>query len=90
MEFTIDPDYLWAVFQQQKGRCPYSGIVLKIPTSNNKSSGNASLDRIDNKLGYVYGNVQWVEKRINAMKSNLPESEFLELCRLVAENAKST
>ena len=37
----------------------------------------ASLDRIDNDLGYVKGNVRWICKRLNYMKHILSEDEFL-------------
>lgn len=88
-EFSIDYDYIWDIFQQQKGRCAYAGIPLRIPHNNPNNPGNASLDRIDNNLGYVYGNVQWVDKRINAMKSNLTEDDFVELCRLVTQHREN-
>jgi hypothetical protein len=43
----------------------------------------ASLDRINNKKGYVKGNIQWVHKDINWMKGTFSQKEFIELCKLV-------
>jgi hypothetical protein len=50
------------------------------------SKVTASLDRIDSSKGYVEGNVQWVHKRINIMKNDLSDSEFIEWCRVVSKN----
>jgi hypothetical protein len=52
------------------------------PTSK---GGTASLDRIDSKLGYIPGNIQWVHKTINRMKVNLPEEDFVYFCRLITD-----
>ena len=46
----------------------------------------ASLDRIDSKKGYTIDNVQWVYKKINMMKQNYDQKEFVNLCCLIAEN----
>lgn len=71
-----DLDKLWKL---QVGRCALSGVQLVLGDS-------ASLDRIDSNLGYLHGNVQWVHKTLNRMKHDLPESEFVHFCRLVANH----
>jgi hypothetical protein len=43
----------------------------------------ASLDRIDSSKGYIEGNLQWLHKRINIMKGNMSEKEFLDFCESV-------
>jgi len=43
----------------------------------------ASLDRIDSSKGYIEENVHWVHKRINVMKGNMSEQEFLNFCEAV-------
>lgn len=48
----------------------------------------ASLDRIDSSLGYIQGNVQWVHRTINYMKSHLSQPEFVFWCRAVANLQK--
>lgn len=45
----------------------------------------ASLDRIDNKLPYQIGNLQWVHKNVNIMKRNLTHEQFVGVCRLVVK-----
>ena len=47
---------------------------------------SASLDRIDNNIGYIEGNVQWVHKWINVMKGAMSNECFIFLCNKVAEN----
>lgn len=71
----------WAL---QKGICRYSGHKLTLAAKDSKwAESTASIDRIDSSKGYVKGNVQWVHKRINIMKSNMPEPVFLEWCEQV-------
>lgn len=86
---TVDvtSEYLWELFQSQNGLCALTGLKLEWITSNTKHKGRtftASLDRIDNSKDYIRGNVQWVHKDINKLKSDLTQSRFIELCKLVA------
>lgn len=77
VEVTIED--LDALFKAQEEKCALTGIPLTICSGR----GNASIDRIDSKKGYIPGNVQWVDKRVNMMKNAIPEAEFVELCRLI-------
>lgn len=43
-----------------------------------------SLDRISSDRGYVPGNVQFITLRANKAKRDMPEKEFVKLCRDVA------
>ncbi|NBW29230.1 hypothetical protein EBR37_02510, partial [bacterium] len=38
--------------------------------------------------GYIEGNVQWVHKRVNIMKGNMLEQEFLDFCEAVVNKNK--
>ena len=49
-------------------------------------TGTASLDRIDSSKGYIQGNIQWVHKRINQMKWDSEENDFINWCKLVANH----
>lgn len=53
-----------------------------------KAETTISLDRIDSTKGYIEGNVQWVHKSVNIMKSTLTQEQFINFCKLVAENNK--
>jgi hypothetical protein len=75
-EFNLDIEYICNLYIKQKGLCAISRIEL--------NEDNLSLDRIDSNIGYIKGNVQWVDFTINRMKSDLKQSEFVKLCKLVA------
>src|SRR4051812_33916766 len=49
LAFSIDADYLWAVYQGQRGRCAFTGWAIPFRPRT------ASLDRIDSTLGYLPG-----------------------------------
>jgi hypothetical protein len=84
--FSISKEELWDIYIQQNKKCIYTGIILFIPTQKTQFTFNASIDRIDSKIGYVSGNVQWVHKKINMMKGVLSSEDFVEFCMLVANN----
>jgi len=44
---------------------------------------NVSVDRVNSKIGYVEGNVQLICARINEMKSDMSEDEFLGLVKTI-------
>jgi hypothetical protein len=77
-------EYLWELFLKQNRVCSLSGLPLRFV--NAKQDGNASLDRIDSNKGYIVGNVQWVDKNINAMKSDLSEDDFIRFCSFVTKH----
>jgi hypothetical protein len=79
----ITKEYAWQLFKAQGGCCYFTGQELRI--CNNSSANTASLDRIDNELGYIEGNVRWVHKHINIMKNRYTDSYFVDLCRKVVE-----
>ncbi len=87
LDFLISIQYAYEKLMNQKHKCALSGLELKLPISSKEYksySCNASLDRINSKLGYIEDNIQWVDKRINVMKMDLPEEEFIQLCKLVS------
>ena len=51
------------------------------------SKFHASLDRIDSSLGYIEGNVQWVERKVNIIKRELKQEEFIKLCQDIVNHA---
>lgn len=81
-EFKITIDYISDLLVKQDFKCALSGINIECAY---KDSHTASLDRIDSSKGYIEGNVQWVHKVINDMKSNREDKLFIEYCRAVAE-----
>lgn len=75
-ECTITIEYIENLFELQNGICSISGIKL--------DRSNMSLDRINSDIGYVEGNLQWVHKKVNQMKSNFDENEFIDMCNRIA------
>jgi hypothetical protein len=55
-EIDIDIEHINYLFEKQQGKCYWFGVDL-IPSSIKKHPQQPSLDRLNNKLGYVKGNV---------------------------------
>lgn len=86
----IDFEYLWDLFIKQNKKCNLSG--LKLTFHGEKSEWGyertASLDRINSKIGYLKGNVQWVHKHVNHMKNKYDHEYFIKICKLIAKKNK--
>jgi len=89
LECSISIDDLESQWVKQGGRCALSGIPLCFSevqyTNPSKERGNASVDRIDSSVGYVSDNIQFVDKRINIMKQDMDQKEFIDLCKKISE-----
>jgi hypothetical protein len=90
VEITIEE--IWNLYIKQNGHCALSGIPIYFHLTgrgskchnNQDGEGTASLDRIDSNKGYIKGNIQWVNKYINLMKTNFLIDVFKNLCKEVA------
>lgn len=97
LSFTVTTEHLWNLFEQQHRQCKLSGLNITLDPEYSTScrrgkkeiTQTASLDRIDNTKGYVEGNVQWVHKWVNLMKSDHSQEYFVELCELIAKTRPS-
>jgi len=88
LAFEVSIEEAWDIYLQQAGKCPLTG--LRIEFVYGPGANTASLDRIDSSLGYIPGNVRWVHKTVNVMRSNMTDEVFLSWCRLVVtHNATS-
>ena len=79
-----DLDEQWI---KQKGKCFYTGISL-IPLDDYKKRNRVnelSIDRIDNKFGYVKGNINFVSNFMNTMKNDLSHKEFIKICKDISK-----
>ncbi len=90
LEFTVSAEYLYNLWVQQDCKCALTGIPIylsnKIKNNNVDWEANtASPDRIDNSLGYVEGNIQWVHKRVNRLKNNYSLAELLFWSKLLLD-----
>jgi len=77
IEVKIDIKDAWEQFEKQNRKCALTNEILTFNTKHNSHDGNASIDRIDSRKGYIKGNIQWVHKRINKMKNNMDENELI-------------
>ena len=84
IDLSLTKEEAWSLFLAQNRQCAFTGIELIF---DNKSHTNtASLDRIDNTVGYLLGNVRWVHKTINMMKRTYSDCYFIEWCQRVVTN----
>lgn len=77
---------LMELFYLQKEKCAYTGFLL-IP------GVNASVDhKIPKSKGgsHEIENLQWVDAKINRMKTDMTHCEFIEMCALVLSRAGGT
>ncbi len=83
---TIDATYLKQIWEQQQGKCFYTGIQLILPKSFPESHNplSPSIDRIDSSKGYIPDNIQIVHKQANFMKQSLSHDEFITFCKLIS------
>jgi len=85
ISFSVTLEYIGDLFERQKGLCALTGVPLRLKQVARDFSQTASLDRKDNSKGYIEGNLQWIDKRINKLKSDFTQSEFIDLCNKVIE-----
>jgi hypothetical protein len=92
-EVDITPEYLKEIWDSQNGRCPITNWELQVPIGLNKwdknaryKVNNASMDRIDNKKGYVIGNVRFVALIVNLARNIFTDEEVIEFAKAVVEH----
>lgn len=75
--FNLSKEFLLELIINQSNKCKLSGLDISF------ENGTASLDRINNDIDYIEGNVQWVHRSVNYMKNTLNQERFIELCQLI-------
>ena len=83
-DVEVDEFFLFEIWNNQKGRCAYSGIPL---TTDSNCYNTVSLDRIDSSKDYLRSNVQLVCTAVNRMKQEYSEELFLHLCKSIVHNS---
>ena len=89
----FDLQYLKNLWASQGGLCPFTGIKMKLRThtsciGNHAGPNTASIDRINNELGYVRGNIRYISLMANYARNNFSDEQLIEFCKLVAEHNK--
>jgi hypothetical protein len=77
--FEVPYVYLYKVLKEQKFRCAISGVKIVV-------GENASIDRIDSTKGYIVGNIQWLDKKVNIMKYTMTNKELIEWANKIYEH----
>lgn len=92
--FNLTLEDLQLLWNQQEGKCFYSGesIIFKVKRNKIKApmyelkNKYASLDRLNPKLGYEKNNVVWVWKAVNLCKMAFTDEEFRNLVFKIYKN----
>jgi hypothetical protein len=86
LDVRVTHQDVWDLFLAQERKCALTGTPIQFAAIGDDTGETctASLDRIDSNQGYIPGNIQWVDKRLQRMKWDLPQQEFVDLCRAVA------
>ncbi len=90
--WKVTSQYIWDLYLQQNRKCALTGLPIAFERNFKKYGSErqtASLDRIDSKLGYVVGNVQWVHKDINKLKWDWSLDKLYEMCSLLLSNKET-
>jgi len=91
LDFTIDIDYIMDLLISQNGKCALTGWDLEFTRGGSYGYGTnpigCTMDRKNNSMGYIKGNVQLVCWKANKIKGELNDNEFKEFCKLVANYA---
>lgn len=77
-DHSLTTEHLRALFEQQRGRCFYTGIRFTMERAF-RGMRQASIDRLEPSRGYELGNVVWCLNAINYAKNDYPADAFLAL-----------
>ena len=81
---ALTPDLLLSVLAAQGGRCALTGVELTcILKKGERTWTNASIDRIIPGAPYTLDNIRLICARINVLRGNMQDIEFVHWCRLV-------
>lgn len=80
--FELDKKYLESIWVDT---CPVFGTKL-VKRTEEFSDNTAELDRIVPELGYIKGNVRWISKRANRLKSDATIEELKKIIKYMEEN----
>jgi len=91
---AISRGYVWeisiedidALYEVQSGRCALTG--WSIGWSQQGWDHTASIDRIDNSVGYTLDNIQIVHKTVNMARGNLSVEDFIVMCKSISDKVK--
>ena len=84
--FNITREYLYKLYDKQKGICEYSGVPMtNVKDGTGYHLKNISIDRIDNTKGYEEGNIALVCLAVNMMKYTLDLKDLIAWCNEISK-----
>ena len=91
LAFALDIDQVMKIWDEQRGRCALSGVLMQAAKDGKGRKGkdlNVSLDRIDQDKGYLFTprNVQLVCLRVNLMKHDMNEADLYWWCQNILDH----
>ena len=84
LTWNITQAHLYNLYKKQKGKCNLSQLPMTWITGQGKVDTNISIDRINPNKGYEPDNIQLITYRMNIMKHDLKEDQFMKLIQMVA------
>lgn len=85
LDCDIKKEDIIEIYKKQKGKCVFTKNKLTFDRKSTRKS-DLSIDRIDSTKGYTNTNIQLVENRVNISKSDISNVDYIEYCKLVAQN----
>lgn len=89
--FAVTKDDAIGLYLAQQGTCALTGLLMDdLDTGNTSRNGRnykaPSIDRINSQGNYTLDNIQIVMRVVNIMKNDLPQDQFVALCRRIADH----
>lgn len=92
-ECTATEQDLYDLWDKQNGCCALTGVPMTHTYSPDMVAvsrvTNGSVDRIDSRVGYIVGNIQFACVRVNLMKGPMQEEQLLSVCRAILHHSES-
>ena len=80
---NITSEYIMNLLKKQNYLCAVSGIELR----HDKSLYSMSIDRLNNKLGHIQGNVQLISRGLNLAKNDGKQENLIDLLDNLMSNS---
>jgi hypothetical protein len=84
--WSLTMDDVADLMEMQSYRCALTGWDIEFPDAGHPQKALASIDRIDSKGHYSKENSQLVTRKVNMMKQQYSQQEFVEVCKAVAKH----
>lgn len=84
---SVTVGYLMGLYHAQQGKCYWSNEEMTMERGLNDEKrvtwSLCTIDRIDNTLGYIVGNLRFACDGVNRMRGNMSDARFAALCKRI-------